>query len=487
MGSQSFIKRYEPTFGLAATPWLLVIAIAGLGLILSPKLAIVVIAGAVFLYTIAWRHRAWAITIAMMLTLVPPAYVGDRYNIFPFPLYFEVIPAGLLILMGLIWIDSLVHRDPKPLQITKDTTSVWIMLFYAWIIYEIAHGLANGHSRISMWEDIPHLFSFAFYFYWRHTFAHDGGIKRWFYFLLGLSILISLEYYYMVSIVYTNIIEFMMYRAVTHHAYFSVIALPIVLFMITTRKNWLIKAGGLVIILMMLVQVGLSQQRIAWVTIAEMFAVFGTLYAFRNGFTKRALIQWSTVILGSAALMAIILLIGASYFDIDLATVFTRWDSVAELRDKSLMMRVWDARRAFIKLDGHWLNGMGLGAIIRSSGNLTYASFIDNSYVIATYIGGIPLLVLLVGIYFSGLMKSIKSLAKAQTQQAKLLAISLITSILGLYTLGITDDLIFSFYYIPIWMFMLALANHLYEQLQRGAELNMFDALDVDSSTLSSR
>jgi hypothetical protein len=414
------------------------------------------------------------------LALLPIRYTGEDFDIFPFYYSSNSIPIAIAAMGTILLLARLkpYGRLPENRNL-PDKLSTIIILLIVWYIFLIFKGLALGNNGLFIFRDSCFVSIFITYFFWRYLFRLKGNINSWLLYILFLSFCVAYLYFYLVSISFTDIVTFVLVRAVTRHGQITIVAIPLIMsYFFIYKRPWQ-RTIALITMASLLVQVFFTQQRLLWVLLVADVFIFFTLYIHRDGFSTKNFLRWLFTIL-TALLIIILLILGASIMlEIDLGSLLARWDLGSTITsDSSLRMRVFDGRRAWSLSEDVWLWGNGSGATFRSVPRGTLSQFFDQSYILPFFTGGLPFVILLTLVYIVGVYRSLWLLLNSKSETVRMLSIAFISIFSSLLLAGIIDTTLVFYRHVFIWMMILAATSVLKENEKYLYRVNTSGNLD---------
>ena len=200
-----------------------------------------------------------------------------------------------------------------------------------------------------------------------------------------------------------------------------------------------------------------------------------TLYNFRNGFTRKAFSRLFTILLVIGIVVVLLFFVIQNLFQIDLSFLFTRWEDFGTLKDSSTMIRVFDIRRIAGNIENSPLIGYGMGALVFTDTMARYFAFMDNSYLMLLFKGGIPYLMISLLIYFTGISRAWIVYRKSPDVDDKMIGAALLSILTAVLINGFASTILVYYRYIIISMLIVATATTFYlaiskrsDQLQSG-------------------
>lgn len=468
----SVLQYMEERSGIRHTPLLFLLAlgivgIAALGYLQIGTNAIIAVAGGVlFVYFAAWRAETFPLLFLLYLSLFPIGIYAEQFGVFPVPFHPKSIP----LFMGLSFIILFLNKDLDPRQLVevkhpKDNVGRIVALFLIWATATILFGIAQGQREFAILSEVQMYLLFLSFFLWRAIFRWKGQVEEWLIAFSFIGVLTALEYIFLVAYVFQDIITFVLFRNVTRQSQVIIGALPIVLSLFLIYRNKWTRIGAAFAILLFIVQVFLTQQRIIWLAFVLMTYIYITLFMFRNGFKSSSFMRWLLISLLLLGLLLGLLVLAAWVFNTDIDVLLSRWDQVQNLTDESFMMRVYDSRHLIELVGNNWLTGLGGGIELQVIPSATFFYFIDVSYLTAYLKGGIPFALLLVLIYLGGIYRAFQVYRRAPGTSSQYYAMAIITALSGQMMAGITTVSMIYYRFIFIWMMLVAAAVVLYERL----------------------
>jgi len=431
-----------------------------------------VLGGLAFAFFAAWRYETYVLLFLAYLGFLPNAGYADQFEILP--VFFQggsTLPAmALIYTMFLLQRNMGEHTHPC-IQPRTDHVGTIIILFLTLVAIQTFRGFANGHPVNFMRLELFYLLLYSAYFFWRANFRWKANMTRWVAIVGILGAFVSLEYILLVIVSFQDIVSFVLYRFVTQQGQLTAAAFPILatLFFVSRKSSQ--KAAALVGMLLVGIQILLSQQRTLWGVLAFEVLLYFTLYMFRNGFHARVWLRWFLIIVGAIAFFISMLFLGSFIFGVDLTFLLSRWQDVQSLTDRSFLMRVYDAKRAMGLVGNRWLTGLGIGAYLRVIPTSQLYYYFDISYLVAYFKGGIPLVILLVSIYLAGLLRSFQVFRRAPRNTTRLYGAAIFTILVGQMLSGLTTVSMLYYRFIFVWVLLIAAAVVLYEQLDEEEDV----------------
>ncbi|MCB2198201.1 hypothetical protein KQI63_02290 [bacterium] len=429
---------------------------------------IAVAAGILFVYFAAWRAETFPLLFLVYVSLFPIGIYAAQFGVFPVPFHPKAIP----LFMALSFIILFLHKELDPRRLVaerhpKDAVGKFVALFLIWASATILFGISQGHKPFALESEVQMYLLFFSFFLWRSIFRWKGQIENWLIIFAIIGVLTALEYITLVAYVFQDIITFVLFRNVTRQSQVIIGALPIVLSLFLIYRSKWVRVGAAISVLLFVVQVFLTQQRIIWLSFVLMTYIYITLYLFRKGIKKSSLVRWMLVSFLLLALLLGLLLLAAWVFNTDIDVLLSRWEKVQSLTDESFMMRVYDSRHLIELVGNKWLTGLGGGMELQIIPSSMYFHFIDVSYLTAYLKGGIPFALLLVLVYLGGIYRAFQVYRRTAGTSTQYYAIAIITALSGQMMAGITTVSMIYYRFIFIWMMLIAAAVVLYERVKR--------------------
>jgi len=466
------IKKYLiRTSGLEIAPFVfllatLYVALLGLGYWkMNVKGLAILLTVVPFFLIFGLNINSYLIIFISFVATIPAKYHGETYDIYPFYfLTYYCIPF-VIIISFLYLINSSLKRNNNHLTKSKfDIAGLFIAIYIFLTLFSALRGMFLGNDGNYIYMHTICLTLFIAYFVIRNHLRDNKQFNLWIDFLFVLGFIVSIEYIYITIHNFSDIINFVLMRAVTQHGQLTIATIPITvsyfLFVKSKRKRSFIA----LVLFLQLIQIFLSQQRILWVAVAVEAGIFVTFYIFRNGFKLKSLITWFLIVLLFASMFFFIIFAATIYLDTDLDFLLKRWDNVKNLTDGSFMMRVYDIRHALDLSKNDWFWGLGMGATIRSIPRGTLSPFFDQSYFLPYFYGGIFLVMSIVCFYLAGIWRSFQIFTKCKNERIRMTGLAILTALAGQMISGMTDVTMIHLPHVIIWVLLIAIAVVMYEK-----------------------
>ncbi len=439
--------------------------------------------GIIFLFAMfifikfAWKNWFLPVLFLLYVALIPAEHWGEVFNIFPFYFYDKTIYIIIILSLCVVFYStSFIKRTEVKAVVADNYLNIIIYAYIYYAIFAIVRGMAFGNNSANLLIEFSQLFMFLGFFIWYYV-LYNKNIMRWLLYIVILSTFVSLEFGYLISRAFTNILDFVIFRPITNHAYIGVVGLPLTLGLFHIKKKMLWRISLSILGFIQILLIILSQKRMLWVELIFLFMLFYFLYINRYGITFNRIFK--SILLYAIYFMFLfgLLYFSASLFNVDINIILGRWQGVGNLSDNSLLMRFFDINRALKILHGNFLLGMGAGSELRSAGTGSSFRFIDNSYVIALFKGGIIQLILLCAVYFTALQRSYRIYKRAEHVELRIIGASLFTAIAGIMFSGMTEVSMIYFAHVYIWMMVFAITIILYERyiIKRNRINNVYE------------
>lgn len=438
------------------------------------RMAVLVVAGLVFLVAGAWRVALLPFLYLAFTMLLPREGNASQFEIFPIyyheMTFIPVFAAMLILLFAGITLDP--NRDSlRAKRVRFDVQGLLITLFLAWAAFSYLRGLAIGNSYRYMMTEISYVAMFASYFFWREYFRWRGGMRGWLWVVLALAVATAIEFVWLFALNFTDVVSFVTGRMLTRQSQVPIAAMPLaVAFFLIKRGAWW-RAFAALLILLISAHVFITQQRSLWVAVVGMALLFFTLYVFRRGFTLRRLLAWFTLLVVTGGFFAGVLYAASWLLGADISFLLTRWEDVKTLRDESFLIRIYDLRNAVDAVGGQWFWGLGGGRLHPwvHSGWAFY--YFDISYGIAFFKGGVPWALLLVVVYLTGILRAFKLYLRRSDPATQVLAIAIICALSGEFVAGLFSTSLIFYRFVFLWMLLAAATTVFLEQTAEPARL----------------
>ncbi|MFH0883836.1 MAG: hypothetical protein V2A56_12675 [bacterium] len=464
----TIVHQAKKPFGfrnyMEATLWLLL----PLVVIVSIKYNVVygiLFLGAMFIaIKFLWQYWFLPVLFLVYAAIFPSRHWGESFGVFPFYFYDSLIFIIIIFCLLVVYYNASFNKKRHISSfIQENTMNILIITYVYYGIFQIIRGLAFGNNPAYILTEFSQLFMLLGFYIWYYTLS-DKNILSWIFYVILLSCFVSIEYAYLVVSKFTNILDLLIYRPITNHAYIAIVSLPLTLGLFHIKKNILWRLLLFVFGFLQVVLIIISQKRMLWVELVFLFMLFYLLYVIRYGVSIKSIISAISLYALYFLFLFGLIYIGAQLLNVDLNIILDRWQGVRSLKDYSLMMRVFDTNRAMKIMQGNFIFGMGGGSEIRSAGSGYSYRFIDNSFIIALFKGGVIQLALLLAIYFVGLYRSYQIYRKAEYVELRIIGAALFTAIAGIIFSGLTEVSLLYFAHVYIWMIILAMTVILYER-----------------------
>lgn len=436
------------------------------GLVLGIKGVLFVLAGFAA-FAVFWHPVAVPMVYFFYVLFFPAQHFGTRFEIFPFYFsYFSITPAIFASLL-IIWLNYYREKSiTRPLYPFKDNISVFIIVFLAWHVAQLLRGIGYGHDSFSLLGEASTVTIFLSYYIWRYLVRRYKNPEWWVRFLAIAGVLCGLEYIFLVVHSFTNVLDLVIFRPITNQGHITLLSVPLVAGLFLASKNkfhkWLYALSFILVTMHVLV----TQKRVLWVIYIINMLILFTLYVFRNKVNFRNFVTWVALLLVIAVLASGLLYLGSVILGVDLQTVLARWNDLQNMNDNSLNVRFADGMRALMKFDNHWFLGRGAGARMHLFSMAMLYRSMDNSYMTVLFKGGIPWLLMLLGIYFVGIARAYKLFRRGRSEKDRIIGAAILSSLLCILLAGMTENSSVYFGQVYFWMLLLAITTVYREQMQ---------------------
>ncbi len=351
-------------------------------------------------------------------------------------------------------------------QSKTDFPGIIVTLILFWLIFQSFRGLALGYPYKHVIFEFCYAIVIAGYFIWRHLFRSDKELNIWMIFYIGVALLTAFQLLTVISTLWESIFNFLFTRIITRQGHVTLVSFPMLLAFLVSTKKWRYRILILAALLVTMMHVLITQQRALMLASAISFMVMFTLFAFRNGFTKKGFILWLSGIVMLVSLMVGVIIWAMNLFNVDIDIILGRWQEFGSLQDQSTLLRVFDIREAMRYVSYNPILGMGLGSKLMTVPNAIHFFFMDNSYIMILFKGGIPHLLLISVLYLTGLWYAWKVYRNAEEVETRLFAAGLISALLAIMFTGATNVCMIFYRFGFIWMMVLAASTFLYEKMK---------------------
>ncbi len=480
MMGDSYIRRLSGQTGpetILLYGILLIAFLILVGVLIDPTFAFAGAFAVGVALSVSWRPQFIPALFLAYLCIFPASHSMDTQGFYPvhyYPQLSLVFLPGMALLLQLNRGVSVLHPlgvdTYRRRRTISDPVSVLLNLLMLWFAFMVIWGLANDADQKLVLFELSHVIIIAGYYIWVTLFRRYGNLLRWFHFFIGVGLVAGIGFLLFLTSNWDDIIRFVLYRLLARQNNLVLVSIPLIMTFLLASKRWWPRIGWASLLFFAFVQTFAAQTRSLWLDVILICIMFFSLYAFRNGFTKRGFKIWFIGV-GIVILFATILLLTVtSMFNVDLGIIFKRWEDLGSLQDASTMLRVFDLRRGMQSFLFSPFLGHGLGVPMFTVPNASLFQFIDNSYVHALHKGGLPYLLLLAGIYLSGLYRSWQIYRQSDDDQLSIFGAAFISSIIALLLMGNVSVILTNYRLGFLWMMVLAAAQVMYENWRMEAD-----------------
>ncbi len=417
-----------------------------------------------------WRPWVFPALYLAYICLFPSRHGGDEQNFYP---VHYIAQTSLIFLTGMAvvlqanrGVEFLRERGKDLYRQTRnfaDPAGFFMTLLVGWFMIMILYGLSVGNDPKMILFEVSHVFVVFGYFVWRALFRRYGSIENWFFYFISISFITGLIFLFYIASNWQGIISFVVYRILSRQGNIILVAIPVIMSFLLISKSWKARVMWGFALFLSFIQMFMAQARSLWLAVFLLSSIYFSLYSFRNGFTWKG---WRTFLSGLLLvllLLTILLLAVMNIFDADMSILFRRWEDFGTLNDNSTMMRVFDVRHTYALVKQSPIFGYGMGAEMYSVPNAGYSLYIDNSFMHALYKGGFPYLIILMGVYLSGLYRSFQIYRQMDDPELSIFGTAFISTLLTLLFIGNVHTGLTVYRFGFLWMMVIAAAQVMYE------------------------
>ncbi|MDP8218902.1 MAG: O-antigen ligase family protein [Candidatus Theseobacter exili] len=426
---------------------------------LTDNLAIA-LAGIICVVIAVWSLFSIKRTLIILLPyliLLPNNDAFLRYPYLHFPVNLFFVAALFFVLIFYTLSKCLIFNDKPLIGITN--IDKFFMLFFIWIIISIFWGYYSGGRLKFIYTEVFFIMFYGMYFVIDRNVDSLKDVRDIWLILTVSTILVSIEFIFVAYKEAGINASILINRISSQQPHVAQLIIPYLFsyFLFQTRKANIIIAS--ILMIPVFAMVFFSQQRGLWGGIVLSLFILWVFASFKEGISIKSVFKTVGYVLIAAALLAGIGLIIDSFIPgSSLLTMINRFNTLLNLsQDTSLAIRMAEIKRSVAQWELNPLLGTGLGSWI-SPVILNHMPFnhVDNSYFFLLWKTGVVGLSLFLLIYVSCLVAGIKTFYKSKNAEIKRMLAAIISGILGLMLIALTNTCIVYYGLNIVWAVALA-------------------------------
>lgn len=397
--------------------------------------------------------------LVFYLAIIPSSGWGQTHEFFKIYISYYIIMALLILCIGYRVLKNMfIEKIPR----TFSNLDKFMFAFLVWSVIAVLRGyLININSGYLFMLEMLHVLFYGVYFLVDETNTKKKWIQMFFGVLFISSIIISLEFIYILLHTFQ---KGMMARIVTQQPHIALITFPYMIANIVYSSSRIKRYISLAALFPTALMIIASQQRALWLGIGLSTILLIAFLVHSKRISPKMAIG---IIVGGICLMlvAIQFLIKSTGTQVT-TTLGIRMLSLLALEwDMSWVARTGEILRAFSQLDsGKFLIGTGFGSMILRIAAPVYSQNLDNSFAQIIWKMGVVGITLYAGIIILFLKRCMFLYYNTNDENIKIVSLSVSTGFIGLLFVALTNSVLIAYRFIIIWALLFASIEILYKK-----------------------